>query len=89
MSYHIDFTEKFEKQLKKLDKFESRQIISWLLKNIEDTDNPRKTGKGLTGNHSGEWRYRVGNYRVICLIDDNKLTVLALEVGHRRDIYRN
>lgn len=87
MTYTIETTEKFEKQLKKLDRFESVTILKWLAKNIEGTTDPRQVGKGLVGNHKGKWRYRVGNYRIIVKIDDQKLIILALEVGHRKNIY--
>lgn len=87
MTYKVDLTANFRKQFKKLDSFEGKQIISWLMKNIEDSENPRLKGKALVGNYAGKWRYRIGNYRVICLIDDDKLLVLALEVAHRKNIY--
>lgn len=87
MKYEILFTEEARKQLKKLDKHISALIIGWLEKNIEGSDNPRVHGKGLVENRSGQWRYRIGDYRVICEIQDKKLIVLVLEIGHRRDIY--
>lgn len=62
-------------------------ILKWLSKNIDNTDKPKKSGKALVGNHNGKWRYRIGDYRVICKIEENELIVLALEVGHRRKIY--
>ncbi|MBZ6528099.1 type II toxin-antitoxin system RelE/ParE family toxin [Aerococcaceae bacterium DSM 111021] len=49
-------------------------------------ENPRLVGKSLTGNFSGQWRYRIGDYRLICHIDDNELVILSLEVGHRKDV---
>lgn len=52
------------------------------------SDNPRSTGHGLAGPLSGLWRYRVGDYRIICDIQDHKLVVLVVEIGHRSDIYR-
>ena len=55
-------------------------------KNLVGTENPRLHGKGLTANRSGQWRYRIGDYRLICNINDNKLIILALSVGHRRDV---
>lgn len=85
--YSLETTSRFDKQLKKLDRFEAITILKWLSKNIDGAIDPRKTGKALVGNHSGKWRYRIGNYRVIVMIDDNELIILALEVGHRRGIY--
>ncbi|MGY3777074.1 type II toxin-antitoxin system RelE family toxin [Isobaculum melis] len=87
MKYRVETTPRFEKQLAKLDKFTAKMILKWLLKNIADTNNPKKSGKLLVGNHSGKWRYRVGDYRIICKIEEDELLVLALEVGHRKKIY--
>ncbi len=87
MSFTILFSEKALKQLKKLDKHNAAFIIGWLRKNIDGCSDPRKQGKGLTANRKGQWRYRVGDYRIITEIQDNKVIVLILEVGHRKDIY--
>ncbi|GCF94665.1 cytotoxic translational repressor of toxin-antitoxin stability system [Enterococcus florum] len=85
--YSVELTKRFLKDLKKIDKFSAKLILKWLDKNIEGSDNPRLRGKGLVGNKKGIWRYRVGDYRVLCKIDDNKLIVLALTAGHRKQIY--
>ena len=87
MQYKVIFTERAKRQLKKLDKHISALIIGWLEKNIQNCENPRLHGKGLVENKSGQWRYRIGDYRVICEIQDKEIIVLVLEVGHRRDIY--
>ena len=87
MKYKIVFSEKALKQLKKLDKYISALILGWLEKNVEGTENPRVHGKGLVENKSGQWRYRIGDYRVICEIQDKEVIVLVLEIGHRREIY--
>ena len=87
MVYKVLFTERAKKQLKKLDKHIAALIIGWLEKNIEGSENPRVHGKGLVENKSGQWRYRVGDYRIICEIQDAEVIVLVLEIGHRRDIY--
>ncbi len=87
MKYKVVFSEKARKDLKKLDKHIAALIIGWLEKNIEGSANPRIHGKGLVGNMSGQWRYRIGDYRVICEIQDDEVIVLVLEVGHRREIY--
>lgn len=87
MKYQIRFTEKAKKQLKKLDKYVAALILGWLEKNIQNCENPRIHGKGLVENKSGQWRYRIGNYRVICEIEDNEVIVLVLEIGHRKEIY--
>ena len=87
MKYRIVFTDRAKKQLKKLDKHISSLIIGWLEKNIEGGENPRQHGKWLVENKSGEWRYRIGDYRVICEIQNEKIIVLVLEIGYRRNIY--
>ncbi|AZP91790.1 type II toxin-antitoxin system RelE/ParE family toxin [Enterococcus mundtii] len=73
--------------MRKLDKFEATTILRWLHKQNEGTKNPGYSGKPLVGNYTVKWRYRIGNYRVIAKIDDEKLIVLTLEVGHRKNIY--
>lgn len=65
-----------------------RIIVAWLMKNIDGCEDPRAHGKGLTANRSGAWRYRVGDYRVLCEIREEELIVLAIEIGHHREIYR-
>ncbi len=88
MKYQVVFTEKAKKQLKKLDKHISSLILGWLEKNIQNCENPRIHGKGLVENKSGQWRYRVGDYRIICEIQDNEVIILVLEIGHRKEIYK-
>ena len=85
--YTLKYSERAIKQLKKLDKGTQKLILTWLGKNLENSDNPRIKGKGLTANRSGEWRYRVGNYRIICDIRDKELIILALSIARRRNIY--
>ena len=87
MIYQIKTTPRFDKEFRKLDRYTMKMIKSWIQKNLVDSDNPRAKGKGLTANRSGQWRYRIGDYRLICHINDNELIILALSVGHRRDIY--
>ena len=88
MKYSVVFTEHAKKQLSKLDKFTAKLIASWLMKNLQGCENPRQHGKGLTSNRSGQWRYRVGDYRLIADIQDDKVIILILEIGHRRDVYK-
>lgn len=87
MKYRVEYTKQAVKQLKKLDKPTASLIIGWIEKNLVDCENPRQYGKGLVANHRGEWRYRIGNYRLIADIQDEKITILILNVGHRREIY--
>ncbi len=87
MKYKIVFTDRAKKQLKKLDKHVSALIIGWLEKNVNNCENPRLHGKGLVENKSGQWRYRIGDYRVICQIQEKEVVILVLEVGHRKKVY--
>ena len=87
MSYHVETAPRFDKEFKKLDKYTQQMIKSWIGKNLQNCENPRAHGKGLTANKSGQWRYRIGDYRLLCLIQDQELIILALTVGRRRDIY--
>ena len=86
--WHLEFSKRADKQLSKMDPGVRRIIVAWLLKNIDGCVDPRAHGKGLTANRSGKWRYRVGDYRILCEIRDEELVVLAIEIGHRRDIYK-
>lgn len=89
MRYSVETTSRFDKEFRKLDRYTQRMIKSWIQKHLVDCDDPRRYGKGLTANRSGQWRYRIGDYRLICEIQDNELIILALSVGHRRDVYGN
>ena len=86
--YNVELTERFKKEFRKLDKYTQKMLRAWIDKNLVDCEDPRQHGKGLSANLSGQWRYRIGDYRLICQIDDGKLIILALTVGHRRDIYK-
>lgn len=86
--YKVRFTKKSKNQLKKLDKSQSLIIMGWIKKNLEDSESPRKFGKSLSGTLSGAWRYRIGDYRLIADINDQEITILVLEVEHRKDIYK-
>ena len=87
MKYKVIYTEKALKSLKKLDKSVLTMIKAWIEKNLVGTEDPRQHGKGLTANRSGQWRYRVGNYRILAEIQEEKLIILVVEVGHRKNIY--
>lgn len=86
--YSVVFSNDARKEFKKLDKHVSSIIIGWIRKNLEGCENPRAHGKGLTGNRSKEWRYRIGDYRLICDIKDQKIIIYVLTVGHRKDVYK-
>lgn len=85
--YSLKYSQRALKDLSKLDKSISRIIVSWLSKNIDNCEDPRVHGKSLKGNLAGFWRYRVGDYRVLCTINDNELVVQAITIGHRKEIY--
>jgi len=86
MKFTVETTERFERDFRKLDRYTQKMLASWIDKNLEGCENPRVHGKGLTANRSGQRRYRVGDYRLICEIEDNRLVILALAVGHRREM---
>lgn len=87
MKYSVEFAERAVKFLKKLDKPTAKLILSWIKKNLDECADPRRQGKGLTANLSGKWRYRVGDYRILAEIQEKKVVILVLEIGHRSDIY--
>ena len=89
MKYSVHTTARFDREFKKLDRYTQRMLKAWIEKNLVDCQNPHLHGKGLTANRSGQWRYRIGDYRLICEIEDDKLVILALSVGHRRDVYQH
>ncbi|GHP14298.1 hypothetical protein YK48G_17230 [Lentilactobacillus fungorum] len=88
MSYKLEFSKEAHKALKKMDKHQSALITRWLYMNIDGIDDPHSRGKALTSNLSGYWRYRIGDFRVICEIHEDRLVVLVVSIGHRRDIYK-
>lgn len=87
MTYHVELTEQARKSLKKMDKSTAKLLTAWIRKNLEGCTNPRQHGKGLTANRSGQWRYRVGDYRIIAEIQDDKIIILILTIGHRSEVY--
>jgi len=87
MAYELVFTKKAERQLDSLDRSDASVIVRWLDKNVQGCEDPRSHGRSLTGDMSGYWRYRVGKYRVICIIRDNEMLVVAVTVGKRDSVY--
>ncbi len=88
MAWTIDYTDTAKTQLRKLDKPVARRIVDYMDERIAGQSNPRSTGKALSGPLGDLWRYRVGDYRVICDIQDGTLRILVVQIGNRRDIYR-
>lgn len=87
MKYKLKYSTQFSKDIKKLDITIKKQIYNYLAEIIE-LDNPKLKGKPLMNNLKGLWRYRVNNYRIIVKINDNELTIIALKVGHRKEVYK-
>lgn len=81
--YRIDYSKRAQRQIRKMDKQAQMLLFAWIDKHLDGTENPRQHGKGLTDNRANEWRYRIGDYRLICDIQEDKLVILALEFGHR------
>lgn len=88
MKYKVLYMPQAQKQLKKMDRNQARIIVAWIRKNLEGTTNPRQYGKGLVGNRSGEWRYRIGNYRILANINESDIVIEIFSIGHRSIIYK-
>lgn len=83
----VNTTKKFEKAFRKLDKPIQKIVQKWIAENLKNSSNPRSEGKNLCGNRKGSWRYRIGDYRLICKIDDATESILMLDMGHRSAVY--
>lgn len=88
MIYKIMTNEKFDKSFKNLDKSIQRMVKAWIDKNLINTENPRQHGKGLTANRSGQWRYRIGEYRILAKIEDDKIILILIDIKHKKEVYR-
>lgn len=86
MAWTIDYTASALGQLRKLDRPTARRIVDYMDERIAGMSNPRSAGKALTGPLGGLWRYRVGDFRVICEIQDGALRVLVVQLGNRREV---
>lgn len=80
--------EKFDKSFKNLDKSIQRMVKAWIDKNLINTENPRQHGKGLTANRSGQWRYRIGEYRILAKIEDDKIILILIDIKHKKEVSR-
>lgn len=89
MKYQVLTTERFEREFRKMDRYTQRMLKAWIDKNLVGCEDPRQHGKALTADRKGQWRYRIGDYRLICAIEDERLIILALSIGHRREVYSN
>jgi mRNA interferase RelE/StbE len=89
MAWMVEFEPTALKELERLDPQDARRILQFLLDRVALRDDPRALGEGLKGSRfTGLWKYRVGNFRIICNILDEKVTVLVVRIGHRREVYR-
>ena len=88
MAWTISYTARARRQLDKLDRQWRKQIVDYLSLEIASQSDPRQRGHGLTGDRSGIWRFRLGDYRILCEVRANELLVLVVEVGHRSSVYR-
>ena len=87
MAWRIEIDKDVQREMKKLDKQVAKRITAEL-REVSQLDDPRSMGKGLTGNLAGLWRYRVGDYRIICDIEDGVFLILVVDVAHRREVYK-
>lgn len=85
--FKVEYSQEARKQLKKLDKPVLLKIKSWVESRLIGCENPRLWGKSLTGSHNNKWRYRVGDYRMLCVIYDNIVVIEIVSIGHRKDVY--
>jgi mRNA interferase RelE/StbE len=89
MAWRIEFSESADRELNKLDSHLSLRIVKFLRDRIAMRENPRTVGKPLQGPHFGElWRYRVGDFRIICRLKDDIFVVLVVQIGQRKEMYR-
>jgi mRNA interferase RelE/StbE len=89
MAYSVELSTEVDRQLDKLDEQHSKRILKFLHTRVAKLDDPRSIGEALHGSRLGEfWKYRVGDYRLICKIEDDRLVVLVLRIGDRKEIYR-
>ena len=89
MAWKIEFLPEAEKDLKAIDPTVVRRILKFLYDRIRPLENPRQLGEALKGPEQGKyWKYRVGDYHIICQIKDREIIILVVRVGHRKDIYR-
>ena len=89
MAWTVSVSNIAERQLRKLDRPIQKRILDWLSDRIEGCKNPRHFGEPLKGDHAGLWRYRVGDYRILCESQDQKVVFLVLTIGHRRQVYKH
>jgi mRNA interferase RelE/StbE len=87
MRWSVSMSPEAEKQLSKFDRYTQRIIASWIDKHLDGCEDSRATGKPLSANLVGRWRYRIGDYRMIAEIRDSEIVILIVKIGHRREVY--
>lgn len=85
--YRVEISRAASRKIKKLDREVQRLILSYINRNLHNSEDPRAAGKALKGPLKGLWRYRIGSYRLLAEIEDEELLVIAVDVGHRSEIY--
>lgn len=85
--WRVEFSTAARKTLRKMDSSIRALLLGWIEKNLEGCENPRVHGKALSANLAGLWRYRVGDFRLIAEIQDDRLVILMIEIGHRSEVY--
>lgn len=88
MAWDLEISPRAQQQLDKLDRTTARRISKFLYEQVGRLNDPRQIGEPLQGTLIGLWRYRVGNYRIICTLEHERLVVLVLRIGHRRETYK-
>ena len=89
MPWKVEITPDASAELKKIGAAEAQRVLKFLFKRIHGKENPRETGEPLKGNLREFWRYRVGDFRLFCRLEDSIVTVFVVHVGHRREVYKS
>lgn len=88
MTWNVKITSEAKSELKKIGKSDAQRILAFLFDRIQNRENPREIGKPLKGIFHEFWRYRVGDYRILCRIEDETITVFVVHCGHRSEVYK-
>jgi mRNA interferase RelE/StbE len=87
-AWQVSFSDVALKSLKKLDPPVAALLLGFVAKNLQGCANPREIGKPLSGDVSGKWRYRLGDYRFLCLLEDESQRIIVMQIAHRKEVYR-
>jgi mRNA interferase RelE/StbE len=86
--WRVEFDRAAVRDLRKLGADAEARVLRYLRERIAGSENPRRLGHALTGDHKGLWRYRIGDYRIVAAMEDDRFVVLVVAIGHRREVYR-